>query len=55
MSSDLKLKSLLIYVRDIMIESAKKSLKNTDWLETNQKVAYTCFVTKGKKLNFKFT
>ena len=29
MSSDLKLKSLLIYVRDITIESAKKSLKNT--------------------------
>ena len=28
MSSDLKLKSLLIYVRDITIESAKKSLKN---------------------------
>ena len=26
MSSDLKLKSLLIYVRDITIESAKKSL-----------------------------
>lgn len=44
MSSDLKLKSLLIYVRDITIESAKKSLKTPDWLETNQKVAYTCFV-----------
>ena len=29
MSSDLKLKSLLIYVRDITIESAKKSPKNT--------------------------
>ena len=52
MSSDLKLKSLLIYVRDITIESAKKSLKNTGLPGNKSESGLYLFCNKRQKSEF---
>ena len=52
MSSDLKLKSLLSYVRDITIESAKKSLKNTGLAGNKPESGLYLFCNKRQKSEF---
>ena len=52
MSSDLKLKLLLIYVRDITIESAKKSLKNTGLAGNKSESGLYLFCNKRQKTEF---